>query len=142
MKEKRQIIVATLAMLALFTVYEWTKTALFPAMSVTTSHVITVIVAGIITAIIARQVIRRQSRLVNEQKDSNERLREALVTAERSTNLLQSILSSVDEGLVIIDQNQRLLLINDAAQSLLGLTNKNSSRLPDVSRDPLVIEAF
>ena len=142
MKEKRQIIVATLAMLALFTVYEWTKTALFPEMSVTTSHVITVIVAGIITAIIARQVIRRQSRLVTEQKDSNERLREALATAERSTNLLQSILSSVDEGLVIIDQNQRLLLINDAAQALLGLMNKDFARLPDISRDPLIIEAF
>ncbi len=142
MKEKRQIIVATLAMLALFTGYEWTKTALFPAMSVTTSHLITVCVAGIITAIIARQVIQRQSRLVTEQKNSNERLREALATAERSTNLLQSILASVDEGLVIIDRNQRLLLINDAAQSLLGLRNKDFARLPDITRDPPVIEAF
>jgi two-component system, OmpR family, phosphate regulon sensor histidine kinase PhoR len=142
MKEKRQIILATLAMVTLFTFYEWAKTALFPDMSVTTSHVITVFVAGIITAIISRQVIRRQSRLVTEQKNSNERLREALATAERSTNLLQSILASVDEGLVIIDQNQRLLLINDAAQSLLGLMNKDFVRLPDISSDPLVIEAF
>ena len=142
MKEKRQIIVATLAMVALFTVYEWTKTALFPAMSVTTSHVITVIVAGIITAIIARQVIRRQSHLVTEQKNSNERLREALSTAERSTNLLQAIIASVDEGLVIIDQNQKLLLINDAAQALLGLRNKDFLRLPDITRDPPIIEAF
>ena len=142
MKEKRQIFVATLAMVALFTVYEWAKTTLFPTMSVTTSHVITVIVAGVITAIIARQVIRRQSHLVTEQKNSNERLREALSTAERSTNLLQSIIASVDEGLVIIDQNQKLLLINDAAQSLLGLRNKDFLRLPDITRDPPIIEAF
>ncbi len=142
MKEKRQIVFATLAMVALFTVYEWAKTALFPAMSVTTSHVITIIVAGIITAIISRQVIKRQSRLINEQKTGNERLREALATAERSTKLLQSIITSVDEGLIIIDRNQHILLINDAAQSLLNLRRKDFARLPDISRDPPIIEAF
>ncbi|MBL8203148.1 MAG: PAS domain-containing protein [Blastocatellia bacterium] len=142
MKEKRQIVVATLAMVALFTVYEWAKTAIFPDMSVTTSHVITIIVAGVITAIISRQVIKRQSRLIDEQKNSNERLREALATAERSTNLLQSIITSVDEGLIIIDRNQRILLINDAAQSLLNLRRKDFERLPDISRDPPIIEAF
>ncbi|HEX4949248.1 MAG TPA: hypothetical protein VFZ34_21410, partial [Blastocatellia bacterium] len=115
MKEKRQIIVATLAMVALFAVYEWAKTALFPDMSVTESHIVTIIVAGVITAIISRHVIKRQSRLIYEQTSSNERLRDALVTAERSTNLLQSILSSVDEGLIIINRNQQILLINDAA---------------------------
>jgi two-component system phosphate regulon sensor histidine kinase PhoR len=142
MKEKRQIFLATFAMVALFAVYEWTKTALFPDMSVTTSHVITIVVAGIITAVISRQVIKRQSRLINEQKTSNERLREALATAERSTNLLQSIITSVDEGLIIIDRNQRILLINDAAQNLLALRHKDSARLPDISRDPMIIEAF
>ncbi len=142
MKEKRQIVLATLAMVALFTVYEWAKTALFPDMSVETSHVITIIVAGVITAIISRQVINRQSRLITEQKTSNERLREALATAERSTNLLQSIITSVDEGLIIIDRNQHILLINEAAQNLLGLRRKDFERLPDISRDPPIIEAF
>ncbi len=142
MKEKRQIVLATLAMVALFAVYEWAKTALFPDMSVETSHVITIIVAGVITAIISRQVIKRQSRLITEQKTSNERLREALATAERSTNLLQSIITSVDEGLIIIDRNQHILLINDAAQSLLGLRRQDFERLPDISRDPPIIEAF
>ena len=142
MKEKRQIVFATLAMVALFSIYEWTKTALFPGMSVETSHVITIIVAGVITAIISRQVIKRQTRLINEQKTSNERLREALATAERSTNLLQSIITSVDEGLIIIDRNQHILLINDAAQNLLGLRRKDFERLPDISRDPPIIEAF
>lgn len=142
MKEKRQIIVATLAMVALFTVYEWAKTALFPDMSVTTSHVITIIVAGVITAIISRQVIRRQSRLIQEQATGNERLREALTAAERSSNLLQSIITSVDEGLLIIDRNQHILLMNDAAQHLLGLPHKDFARLPDISRTPEIIEAF
>ena len=142
MKEKRQIVLATLAMVALFAIYEWAKTVLFPTMDVVSSHIITTIVAGIITAIISRQVIKRQARLMNEQKTSNERLREALVTAERSSNLLQSIITSVDEGLIIIDRNQHLLLINDAAQSLLGLGRKHFKRLPDISRDPPIIEAF
>lgn len=142
MKEKRQIILATLAMMTLFAIYEWTKTLLFPAMSVVTSHVVTTIVAGIITTIIARQVIRRQSGLINKEKTSNERLREALVTAERSSNLLQSIITSVDEGLIIIDRNQHILLINDAAQRLLGLHRKDFARLPDLSREPQIIEAF
>ena len=142
MKEKRQIVLATLAMVALFTVYEWAKTALFPDMSVTTSHLITIIVAGVITAIISRQVIKRQSRLINEQKTSNERLREALATAERSTTLLQSIITSVDEGLIIIDRNQHVLLINEAAQNLLGLRHMDFERLPDISRAPPIIEAF
>jgi two-component system phosphate regulon sensor histidine kinase PhoR len=142
MKEKRQIVLATFAMVALFTVYEWAKTALFPDMSVTTSHVITIVVAGIITAVISRQVIKRQSRLIQEQRTGNARLREALATAERSTNLLQSIITSVDEGLIIIDRNQHILLINDAAQTLLGLRRKDFTRLPDISRDPMIIEAF
>ena len=142
MKEKRQIVLATLAMVALFTVYEWAKTALFPDMIVTTSHLITIIVAGVITAIISRQVIKRQSRLINEQKTSNERLREALATAERSTTLLQSIITSVDEGLIIIDRNQHVLLINEAAQNLLGLRHMDFERLPDISRAPPIIEAF
>jgi two-component system, OmpR family, phosphate regulon sensor histidine kinase PhoR len=142
MKEKRQIVLATLAMVALFAIYEWTKTILFPDMSVVTSHVVTTVVAGIITAVIARQVIKRQTRLITEQKTSNERLREALATAERSSNLLQSIITSVDEGLIIIDRNQHIFLINEAAQSLLGLRHKDFARLPDISRDPLIIEAF
>lgn len=142
MKEKRQIVLATFAMVALFSVYEWAKTALFPDMSVTTSHLITIIVAGIITAIIARQVIHRQSNLIRKEQTSNERLREALATAERSSNLLQSIITSVDEGLLIIDRNQHLLLINDAAQHLLGLPRKDFARLPDISREPEIIEAF
>lgn len=142
MKEKRQIILATLAMMALFALYEWTKTILFPTMSVVTSHVVTTIVAGVITAIIARQVIRRQSGLINKEKTSNERLREALTTRERSTNLLQSIITSVDEGLLIIDRNQHILLINDAAERLLGLRRKDFARLPDISREPQIIEAF
>ncbi|MBS1808030.1 MAG: PAS domain S-box protein [Acidobacteria bacterium] len=142
MKVKRQIILATLAMVALFAVYEWAKTILFPEMSVVTSHIVTTVVAGIITAIIAQQVIKRQSGLINEQQTSNERLREALSTAERSSNLLQSIITSVDEGLLIIDRNQHILLINDAAQQLLGLRDKAFERLPDISREPLIIEAF
>ncbi len=142
MKQTRQVILATLAMVAIFAVYEWAKTALFPEMSVVTSHIVTTIVAGIITAIIATQVVTRQSRLLKEQQKTNERLRDALDTTERSSNLLQSILSSVDEGLVIIDRQQKILLINQAAQNLLGIQQKEIQRLDDITRYPQIHEAF
>lgn len=135
MKETRQIIAATSVMVSVFAVYEWAKTLLFPDMSITTSHVVTTMVAGVITAVTARYVIRRQARLLQEQQRGNERLREALAATERGNNLLQSVLASVDEGLVIINREERVLLINDAARRLLSLGHRTVNALPDISPD-------
>jgi two-component system phosphate regulon sensor histidine kinase PhoR len=146
MRETRQVIIATSVMIAVFGVYEWAKTVLFPEMSLTTSHVVTTLVAGVITAVTARYVIRRQTRLLQEQRYGNERLREALAATERGNNLLQSVLASVDEGLVIIDGREQVLLINDAARRLLGLGHRTVSVLADLSSDsqvePQIHEAF
>lgn len=142
MKVKRQIFVATMAMVALFAFYEWLKTVLFPDLSSIRSHVTSTIVVGIISAIVARAVINRQSRLLSEQKSSNEKLRETLIEAESATNLLQSILISVDEGLLIIDRNHQIILVNDAALSLFNLGKGDYRRLSDISQDPVIAEAF
>ncbi len=146
MRETRQIIIATAVMVAVFGVYEWAKTLLFPHMSIATSHLVSTTVAGVITAITARYVIRRQTRLIQEQQRGNQRLSEALAAEQRGSNLLQSVLASVDEGLVIIDRAEQVLLINDAARRLLGLGQRTVEVLTDITLDsqvePQIHEAF
>ncbi|HYE71819.1 MAG TPA: PAS domain-containing protein, partial [Blastocatellia bacterium] len=142
MRETKQIIFATLVMMALFAVYEWAKTLLFPEMSIVVSHVVTTGVAGLITAIIARFVVRSQARLLRAQKDTNKRLRDALAETERGSNLLQSVLASVDEGLVITDRASNILLINDAARNLFRTSHREFESLTDLSRIPQIHEAF
>lgn len=69
-------------------------------------------------------------------------MREALSQAEHSSNLLRSIVESVAEGLVIADRDANVLLVNDAARSLLNLSERPLARLTDVSRDPQVHRVF
>lgn len=129
-------------MVGVFGLYETAKTLLFPSMEVVTSHVISTIVVGVITFVTARYVIRQQLSLLRERELSNQRLREALVSAELSGNLLASIVASVAEGLVITDRDSQVLLVNDAARSLLGLSDRQAGRLSEISRDPQVHRAF
>lgn len=142
MHETRQVILATAVMIAVFALYEWAKTLLFPDLSLFTSHIITTIFAGLMTALIARSVVRRQARLLRAQKGSNKRLRDALAAAERSSSLLQSVLASVDEGLIITDREARVLLVNDAARRLFRTGTRKLTHLTDISRAPEIHEAF
>jgi two-component system phosphate regulon sensor histidine kinase PhoR len=66
----------------------------------------------------------------------------SLRQAERSENLLRSILASVAEGLVITDRGLNVLLVNDAARALLGFGARAVTRLTDISRDPQLHRAF
>jgi two-component system phosphate regulon sensor histidine kinase PhoR len=141
-QERRQILLATSVMVAVFGLYETVKTLTFPDMNVVTSHIVTTIVAGMITVVTARYVIRQQLNLLRERELSNTRLREALSNAERSGNLLASILASVAEGLVITDRDSQILLVNDAARTMLGLGERPATRLSEISRDPQVHRAF
>ena len=138
----RQLIFASAAMVALFALYEVAKSVLFPGMSLFSSHLTSTVVVGLITLVIARYVIKQQAHLLGERERANELLREALGAAERSGNLLRSIVASVDEGLVITDRESRVLLVNDAARRLLGLGDRPAGRLADVSRDPQIHRTF
>lgn len=122
-------------MVAFFALYETVKTVLFPAMGVVTSHIISIIVVGVITVVIAFYVYRQQSQLLAEREQSNQRLRETLGKSEHDETLLRSILASVAEGLAITNRNSEVLLINDAARNLFALGAKPVSRLTDISRD-------
>lgn len=137
-----KILFATLAVVAFFGLYETAKTLLYPSLDVITSHVITTILVGIITVFIARYVVRQQSHLLRARAETNERLRAALAKSGHDENLLRSIVASVAEGLVITGRESEVLLINDAARSLLALGQRPIVRLTNVSRDPQVHSAF
>ena len=137
-----KIIRATMAMVAFFALYETVKTILFPTMNVVTSHIVSTVIVGVITIVIAFYVYRQQSHLLAEREQSTQRLRETLGKSERDETLLRSILASVAEGLVITGRNSEVLLINDAARALFGLGVKPVVRLTDLSRDPQIHRAL
>ena len=112
--QARKTILATIGLVALFAIYETVKTILFPGMSVVTSHMISTVVVGIITIVIGQYVVSQQTSLLDEREQNNRRLREALIKSNRDENLLRSIVDSIDEGLIIIDRESNVLLINDA----------------------------
>ncbi len=131
-----------MSMVAMFAFYETVKTVLFPQMEVITSHFVSTLVVGVITVFTARYVIREHRHLLSERESANKKLREALMTAERSGNLLSSILASIAEGLVIIDSDSQVLLVNDTARTLLGIGERETGRLTDISRDPKIHRTF
>lgn len=139
---QKKIVLVTIVMVAFFACYETVKTLLFPRMGTVTSHLVSTIIVGVITSVIAYYVFRQQTHLLNERERTNERLRETLAKSERDENLLRSILTSVAEGLVITGRNSEVLLINDAARNLLSLGARPVIRLTDVSRDPNVHRSF
>jgi two-component system phosphate regulon sensor histidine kinase PhoR len=139
---RKKIIRATILMVAFFALYETVKTVLFPTMDVITSHIVSIIVVGVITVVIAFYVYRQQSQLLAEREQSNQRLRETLGKSERDETLLRSILTSVAEGLVITNRNSEVLLLNDAARAQFGLGARPVIRLTDLSRDPQMHRAL
>lgn len=139
---RKKIILATIVMVGFFAIYETVKTLLFPAMNVVTSHVVSTIIVGMISSVIAYYVVRQQTHLLNEREQNNQRLREALAKSELDEYLLRSILTSVAEGLVITGRNSEVLLINDAARSLFSLGARPVVRLADISRDPNTHRTF
>ena len=141
--QARKTILATIGLVAVFAIYETVKTILFPDMSVVTSHMISTVVVGIITIVIGQYVVSQQTSLLDEREQNNRRLREALIKSNRDENLLRSIVDSIDEGLIIIDRESNVLLINDAARRLLNIGQQTMlTRLTDISRDPLIHRLF
>ena len=140
--QTKKITLATIAVVTFFAAYEVVKTVAFPAMGVVTSHVISTILVGVTTGLIARYVFRQHLSMLAEQEQTNRRLHNALVKSERDENLLRSIVASVAEGLVITDRESNVLIINDAARELLGAGRRPVIRLTDISRDPQLHKVF
>jgi two-component system phosphate regulon sensor histidine kinase PhoR len=140
--QTKKITLATMAVITFFATYEAVKTLIFPHMGAVTSHVISTLLVGVTTGLIARYIFRQHLSLLEEQEQTNRRLHNALVKSERDENLLRSIVASVAEGLVITDRESNVLIINDAARELLGAGRRPVIRLLDLSRDPQFHKVF
>jgi len=117
---ERRVWPTTFAALLIFVVYETIKTVLFPHMSVISSHVITVIVASILTFFVSRFALHRYSQALAEIERQTE-------ISEENNRLLSAVLATMREGVVIVDSDTRIVLYNNAAAAIF--------KLPSGSRD-------
>ena len=117
----RRVWVVTFAALLIFVIYETVKTALFPGISVITSHVITVIVVAVITFFVSRYAFNRYSKALAETQ------RQTAIT-EETNSLLAGVLATMREAVLIVDSQKRVALYNDAAAAVFKLPAKDADR--------------
>ena len=111
---ERRVWLVTLAALLIFVVYETIKTLLFPQLSVTSSHVITVIVVSVMTFFVSRYALSRYSGALAEIERQTE-------MSEETNRLLSAVLATMREGVVIVNSDTRIVLYNDAAAAIFKL---------------------
>ncbi|HKY05335.1 MAG TPA: ATP-binding protein [Blastocatellia bacterium] len=155
----RRVWTITLAAVTTFAVYEFIKTVLFPDMSVITSHVITVIVAGVLSFFVSRYALTWYNAALMEVE------RQTQMT-EETNRLLSAVLATMREGVLIVNREMSIVLYNDAATRIVKLpraepvdhtqAGKDASlptahtslpgagltRLVDATRDPAINSAF
>jgi two-component system phosphate regulon sensor histidine kinase PhoR len=159
----RRVWIATAASVVIFAVYESIKTVIYPDMSVITSHVITVIVAGVLTFFVSRYALARYGAAISEIERQTEMTQEM-------NDLLSGVLETMQEGVLIVDSAMNILLYNTAATRIVKLARKengekasdnsplhlftssplhlfasapiNKNRLVDATRDPVINGAF
>jgi two-component system phosphate regulon sensor histidine kinase PhoR len=142
----KRVWLVTLAALGIFVLYEGIKTALFPHISVITSHVITVIVVAIMTFFVSRYALNRYGEALSEIKH------QSAITQE-TNKLLAGVLATMQEAVLIVDSEMRLALYNEAAARIFKLAAADAGksnatktsrayRLTDATRDPAVNRAF
>ena len=142
----KRVWLVTLAALGIFVLYEGLKTALFPHISVITSHVITVIVVAIMTFFVSRYALNRYGEALSEIKHQS-------AITEETNKLLAGVLATMQEAVLIVDSEMRLALYNEAAARIFKLAAADAGksnatktsrayRLTDATRDPAVNRAF
>jgi two-component system phosphate regulon sensor histidine kinase PhoR len=130
---ERRVWAVTAAAILIFAAYETVKTLLFPGMSVITSHVITVIVAGIMAFFVSRYALARYGAALNQVERQTE-------MTEQTNRLLSAVLETMREGVVIVDPEMNVVLYNDAATRIVKLPA--GRRLAEATRDPVINGAF
>lgn len=121
----------TLAAVITFAVYEAIKTLIFPNMSVVTSHIITVIVAGIFSFFVARYALARYNAALLEVE------RQTVMT-EETNRLLSAVLATMREGVLIVNSEMSIVLYNDAATHIVKLPATEPADWPPVEKDALL----
>lgn len=136
----KRVWLVTIAAVGLFAVYETVKTLLFPEMSVIISHVITVIVVGILSFFISRYALSRYNiALANLQQQTE--------MSEETNRLLSGVLATMQEGVVIVNSQMDVVLYNDAATRIVKLPTTDgvfpiAKRLIEATRNPAINDAF
>lgn len=135
----RRVWLATIAAVVFFAIFEIIKTLLFPEMSIITSHIVTVIVAGITTFFVSRYALARYNEALMQIE------RQTAMT-EETNRLLSAVLATMHEGVIIVDSQMKIVLYNDAAAHIVKPANEEGSaksyRLVDATRDPAIHAAF
>ena len=135
---------ATFAAVGLFAVFELVKTILRPDISIISSHVITVIAAGVLTFFVSRYALSRYQIALAEAD------RQARIT-EESNRLLSGILAGMREGVLIVNSDLDIVLYNDACglivklpprEGVAGAAPSTPLHLTNATRDPDVNNAF
>ncbi len=111
---ERRVWLMTFTALLIFVVYETIKTALFPHMSVVGSHLITVIVASVMTFFVSRYALSHYGGALAE-------IERQTVMSEETNRLLSAVLATMREGVVIVNSDTRIVLYNDAAAGIFKL---------------------
>jgi two-component system phosphate regulon sensor histidine kinase PhoR len=117
----RRVWLVTLAALLIFVVYEIIKTALFPHISVISSHIITVIVVAVMTFFVSRYALGRYGQALAEIQ------RQTAITQD-TNRLLAGVLATMREAVVIVDSRMRVALYNDAAAPMFKLPATDAGR--------------
>lgn len=110
----RRVWFVTGAAVVVFAVYETVKTLLFPDMSVVSSHVVTVIVAGILTFFVSRYALHRYNLALSQ-------LRQQTAITEETNHLLSGILATMKEGVLIVNAQLDVVIYNAAATQIVKL---------------------
>ena len=78
---------------------------------------------GLVLAVLAFFLLRlrRSHRMLAEANGGLERSQQAL---QRQTGILQSVLDSMGDGVAVADQQGRLVLVNPAAERIVGITRE------------------
>jgi two-component system phosphate regulon sensor histidine kinase PhoR len=105
----------------IFALYEAAKVLLFPDMTVITSHVITVIVAGVLSFYVSRYAFHRYSAALTE-------IGRQTAMTEETNRLLSGVLATMREGVVIVNSQMNIVLYNDAAAYIVKLPVGDASK--------------
>jgi two-component system, OmpR family, phosphate regulon sensor histidine kinase PhoR len=136
----KRVWLVTVAAVALFAVYETAKTLMFPGMSVVMSHVVTVIVAGILSFFISRYALNRYNLALSNLQQQTE-------MTEETNRLLSGVLATMQEGVVIVNAQLNVVLYNDSATRIVKLPTTDgvfpvAKRLIEATRNPAINDAF
>jgi two-component system phosphate regulon sensor histidine kinase PhoR len=147
----RRVWIVTIAAVLFFIVFEVLKTLLFPSISLVSSHVLTVIVAGVMTFFVSRYALARYSEALKQIERQTE-------MTEDTNRLLSAVLATMREGVLIVDSQMQIMVYNNAAARIVKLPEGDPSfsssplhsaspearptRLVDATRDPAINAVF